>query len=387
MITQIEKFNELVVAANSKSMVAGLTHDFYRYPARFAPEFARKSIELFSKPGDLVLDPFMGGATTIVEAVSCGRSAFGSDINSLAIFLAKVKTSVLPKTKQTFVLAWLKEQVDTINVRSADKCNFDLDVRTKNLQLPRARFVRKFVGLMLNNLDELPSESTRSFARCVLLRTCQWALDGKKKSATLPEFKSKLLRNASSMSDSMNHLRELTSSTTYDDVVCKFAELPAANIDQVKFLQQNKANLVVCSPPYPGVHVLYHRWQVDGRRETPAPYWIADCQDGHGEAYYTFGNRQQKHLTDYFENALQSFSSIRKVVSHDAIVVQMIAFTKPESHLRRYLKVLETAGFKEVGLEMSSRRIWRTVPNRKWHANLNGNTSSSREVVLIHRAA
>ena len=34
--------------------------------------------------------------------------------------------------------------------------------------------------------------------------------------------------------------------------------------------------LVVTSPPYPGVHVLYHRWQVDGRKEAPLPFMIAN---------------------------------------------------------------------------------------------------------------
>jgi hypothetical protein len=38
--------------------------------------------------------------------------------------------------------------------------------------------------------------------------------------------------------------------------------------------------LVLTSPPYPGVHVLYHRWQVDGRKETPLPFMIAGKLDG-----------------------------------------------------------------------------------------------------------
>ena len=41
--------------------------------------------------------------------------------------------------------------------------------------------------------------------------------------------------------------------------------------------------LVVTSPPYPGVHVLYHRWQVDGRKEAPLPFMIANKLDGAGQ--------------------------------------------------------------------------------------------------------
>src|SRR5207249_8672817 len=88
--------------------------------------------------------------------------------------------------------------------------------------------------------------------------------------------------------------------------------------------------LVVTSPPYPGVHVLYHRWQVQGRKETPAPFWIADCQDGQGSAYYTFGDRRnQKHEKLYFGTLQRSFTEIRKVVRDDAYIVQLVCFGIP----------------------------------------------------------
>lgn len=57
--------------------------------------FARAAIELFMWPGEMVLDPFMGGGTTLVEACTIGRRAIGTDISSLATFTAKVKTTPL----------------------------------------------------------------------------------------------------------------------------------------------------------------------------------------------------------------------------------------------------------------------------------------------------
>ena len=63
-------FNKFSDAVINSDPVAGLTHNFYRYPARFSPEFAKQAILAFSKPDDLVLDPFMGGGTTLVEALA-----------------------------------------------------------------------------------------------------------------------------------------------------------------------------------------------------------------------------------------------------------------------------------------------------------------------------
>jgi len=38
-------------------------------------------IKLFTRPGDVVLDPFMGSGTTIIAALNMGRKAIGIDIN------------------------------------------------------------------------------------------------------------------------------------------------------------------------------------------------------------------------------------------------------------------------------------------------------------------
>jgi tRNA G10 N-methylase Trm11 len=84
----------LVAGARDREPVRGLTHGFYKYPARFSPSFARAAIEIFTRPGDLVLDNHVGGGTTLVEAMALGRHAIGVDISPLAEFVATVKTTI-----------------------------------------------------------------------------------------------------------------------------------------------------------------------------------------------------------------------------------------------------------------------------------------------------
>ena len=108
------------------------------------------------------------------------------------------------------------------------------------------------------------------------------------------------------------------------------------------------ADLVLTSPPYPGVHVLYHRWQVDGRKETPAPYWIVGCNDGEGASFYNFGSRQQKGLARYFHASLETLKSVRQVMKPGALMVQLIAFNNPAQYLPLYLDNMTQAGFEEV---------------------------------------
>lgn len=85
----------LIAGARDAAPVQGLTHGFYKYPARFSPAFVRAAIQTFTKPGDLCLDPHVGGGTTLVEALVTGRNAIGVDISALAGFVATVKSTVL----------------------------------------------------------------------------------------------------------------------------------------------------------------------------------------------------------------------------------------------------------------------------------------------------
>ena len=164
----------------------------------------------------------------------------------------------------------------------------------------------------------------------------------------------------------------------------------AAGLENDKALALSQApQLVVTSPPYPGVHVLYHRWQVDGRKETPAPFWIANKLDGAGSSYYTMGDRKFPDLATYFANVSKTMSSVASLCDRGTIIVQMVAFSDPSWQLKRYLQTMHDAGLSEAFLPSLAGkrdgRLWRTVPNRRWYSDQRGETPGSQEVVLFLR--
>jgi modification methylase len=59
-----------------------------RHPAKMLPEIARRAISAYSDPGDLVLDPMCGIATTLVEAVHQDRRAIGLELEARWVALA-----------------------------------------------------------------------------------------------------------------------------------------------------------------------------------------------------------------------------------------------------------------------------------------------------------
>jgi hypothetical protein len=384
-------------AVHSRQPVLGLTHGFYRYPARFSPLFARASIEAFTRPGDFVLDPFMGGGTTLVEARVLGRPAIGVDISELAVFITRVKTTPISDEDLSAINDWADGLNEHLNLRNppvrAEK--WIEDGYQRNISGKNTWPIRKTLELALAQLDGLPREVQRGFVRGVLLKTGQWALDCRGKIPSAEQFRRQFFFNLSEMSGGV---KEFSACARDADRLYEVPQLfrslclnrSAIGIDRDYRLGRIPSpRLILTSPPYPGVHVLYHRWQVQGRRETPAPFWIADSLDGHGASFYTFGHREQQNLASYYSQIFKTFASLARIVDHRTLLVQLVGFSEPSWQFPKYINLMEQAGFTEVRFaslaNSSDGRLWRNVPNRKWYADQRGALASSREVVLFHR--
>src|SRR5687768_11146511 len=71
------------------------THQIHSYPAKLLshiPAFVC-AVPCLSEAGAVVLDPFCGSGTVLLEAILSGKSALGADSNPLARLIAKVKTT------------------------------------------------------------------------------------------------------------------------------------------------------------------------------------------------------------------------------------------------------------------------------------------------------
>lgn len=388
---------EFLEATHSREPVSGLTHNFYYYPARFSHLFARAAIELFTKPSELVFDPFMGGGTTLVEAQYLRRQSVGTDINSLATLISRVKTTPFFREDIQIIEGWFSKLPDKLNLRNAPKRagKWVEHGYQRNINGKRTWPIRKSIELALAQIDELGDERHREFVRCVLLKTGQWAIHRRKNLPTASEFRSQLFEYSKEMLDSIvsfsAHLQETTLDNGIDYTpVCLNCDVTKIEVNLL-FNDRPLPKLILTSPPYPGVHVLYHRWQVDGRKETPAPYWIANSLDGEGASFYTLGGRFQSGLEDYFSRAEDAFRALSEVSDRNTIIVQMVGFSDRSWQLSAYLDMMQKAGFLELKYphfaNSSDGRLWRSVPNRKWYTYRPGTVESSKEVVLFHKLA
>lgn len=70
--------------------------DLHFHPGRFVPQIPAALVGSLTTRDALVLDPFCGAGTTLVEAQRLGRSAIGIDLNPISCLVSQAKTINLP---------------------------------------------------------------------------------------------------------------------------------------------------------------------------------------------------------------------------------------------------------------------------------------------------
>jgi hypothetical protein len=323
--------------------------------------------------------------------MALGRNVAGIDISSLADFVSTAKTTVYSEAEIQKLQSWGERLNTFIDIKKPSRRFIDYDELGyyKHLGHVSRWRLRKVIEQAIASAKSLHSKRLERFARCAVLRTAQWALDGRKKLPTVQEFRDTLKKNVAEMLCGAAQLATAVKNHDRKPQV-KIVNRSTAGIEKDKRFQKLQApKLILTSPPYPGVHVLYHRWQVDGRKETPLPFMIANKLDGSGSSYYTMGDRKNPELKTYFDSIRQTMSSVARISDEETVFVQMVAFAEPEWQLERYLAVMNEIGLAEVYLSnlrhQGDGRLWRQVPNRRWYSQQRGDTPGSREVVLFHR--
>lgn len=86
------------------------THAIHSYPAMMMPRIARNVIQEYATSESIVLDPYMGSGTTLLEGMveNVGK-VIGFDLNPLAVLISTAKTT-------KFNLENIKMEIDNLDI-------------------------------------------------------------------------------------------------------------------------------------------------------------------------------------------------------------------------------------------------------------------------------
>ncbi len=361
-----------------------LTHDIHRYPAKFIPQLARRVIEEYSDKGEIILDPFCGSGTTLLEARLVGRHAIGVDLNPVAYYVSRVKTN--PISPQQLRKMWdrFSRKLSPIfgfsNVEPYPLPEKALEVLSAWIPKKQLQDMRKLFTLIMS-VDEEQFRDFLLVAFSNIQKNCSWWLmksvkptrDFKKK---VPDVIPTFVKQVEKMVKKNNQLwKALEDSKTWVKVL-------KADTRRLSFFVRDTVDLILFSPPYVtsyeyvDVHKLSIIWlEQAGELRELKQHFIGSvsakpknvkvrsqiAMDTINELSKK-DKRLSKAVKTYFEDMQLSFEEMDKVLKDGGVIAIVIGNTK----LKR-VEIKNAEVFAEMFMSMGyelERVIKRPIPSK-----------------------
>lgn len=222
MLKQVEIDKTWSFSDKTIKDTAYITHGYYTYPAKFIPQLAQRLILENTTEGDIIIDPFSGSGTTVLESIIHKRIGIGTDINEIATLIAKVKTTPINLVLAAEEMLKLQRKIGSIL-----EDDYEITAQKALQKIPKVERIdfwykpeaKKRLAILLVNILEINDIDVRDFflvAFAQILKTCSiWmqksvkpTRDLKKKDydpfSTFFDKAKKMLRKHSEFNDLLN---------------------------------------------------------------------------------------------------------------------------------------------------------------------------------------
>ena len=225
------------------------SHGFHTYPAMFIPQVARRLLLTYSKKGDTICDIFCGSGTALIESKLLNRNSYGIDLNPLAIFLAKVKTTPInPKTLSSEYIKLLmkidkiknteikKPQFNNLEFWFKDKVIVELAKIKKAIKEIKNKKIQDFFLVAFSETVRKSSNTKNGEFKLVRIKK---ELLEKYNPNTLAVFKQKMESNIKGMEE---FYRDVDKNT--------WTKIIFGDSSKDNGIKENSIDYIITSPPY-----------------------------------------------------------------------------------------------------------------------------------------
>ena len=140
------------------------THGFFKYPCKFIPEIPRWSLKKYYKAGKdgIVLDPFSGSGTTLLESSLIGVKSLGAEIDEIAKLITKVKSTKLSDEEISDIEVKVSSVIKKLESGDYDKGKVILP-EINNLEHWFREDILTDLGFLYFSILQITNESERNF--------------------------------------------------------------------------------------------------------------------------------------------------------------------------------------------------------------------------------
>ena len=219
-------------------------HGIHPYPAMMVYPIAKNLISTYSNEEELVLDPFVGSGTVLVESLLQNRNSIGLDLNPLALLLSKVKTTPL---------------INVDLMKPLEKI-IALEGKNKKLVIPKFFNLDFWFGQMainrlsalLSEINQINSPEIRDFFQVAFSETVR--LSSKSKNG---EFKLVRMKEHENFDPDVYRTFEKTVLRNIIKIQSTYIEKPNSKVSILDWdsriappIEENSIDLILTSPPY-----------------------------------------------------------------------------------------------------------------------------------------
>lgn len=226
------------------------THAIHSYPAMMMPRIARNVIQEYATSESIVLDPYMGSGTTLLEGMveNVGK-VIGFDLNPLAVLISTAKTT-------KFNLEKIKKEIDNLDYHLSVLSNYEHPSFTILESWFKQENIDKLARLkaVINNIEDSDVRLFFSVVFSETVRHVSFTRNGEFKLYKIPESKrdshnpDAIAIFSQKLQSVYTTVKDFYENTTFLNSQTDVSIMNAAITDSD--VKPNSIDLVVTSPPY-----------------------------------------------------------------------------------------------------------------------------------------
>lgn len=338
------------VGPELEDAVRAHVHGFHSYPARLHPVVARRALEAFAPAGGTVLDPFCGSGTVLVEARLRGLRAIGTDVNPLAIRLARLKVRGVPALQRKAIVDHARKIEGYARRRASAKAKPTIRYPDEDVALFAPHILLELDSIR-DGIDRVYSDGLREDLELVLSAILTKVSRQRGDTGTTlgprrlaPGFAGKMfVAKAQELADALE---------AYERALPEGAPEPDVHPDDARTLGTIKAasvDVVLTSPPYAATYDYLEHHDVRLRWLRLRPERFAQLEIGSRRAYERLTAPRAREQWD--DELGRTLAGIARALKPEGVALLVIADSAVRAMPLRADQILEKLGPK-AGLQV-----------------------------------